>query len=74
MDFVPTIYKSTYNVERLSYDYTEDFTPIGTKADGCGVFTVVWWDDDDYGIAGLERANVLYGPEEPLPDYDVCPF
>ena len=74
-DFAPTIYKCANNVDHLDYDYSEDFTPIGTTTDGCGVFTVLYWKDDDYGITGLERANVLYGPEEPLPGYDEeCPF
>ena len=74
-DFAPTIYKCANNVDHLDYDYSEDFTPIGTTTDGCGVFTVLYWKDNDYGITGLERANVLYGPEEPLPGYDEeCPF
>ena len=74
MYFVPTIRKCADNVDDLSYDYSEDFTPIGTKADGCGVFTVMYWTDDEYGITDLFTANVLYGPEEPLPDCDECPF
>ena len=74
MNFVPTIRKCVDSVYDLGYSNSEEFTPIGTSVDGCGVFTVLYWMDDEYGITGLATANVLYGPEEPLPDYDECPF
>ena len=73
-DFAPTIYKCADNVDDLSYDYSEDFTPIG-KALMAAVSSLSFTGKMTTTANSLERANVLYGPEEPLPAYDDdCPF